>query len=127
MNTNVVSVLQNTNTSTIKPVEISISPEIRAQLLQEAAEEIGRPDPNDLEDLLARHGASQTKIMAILDRQNRASTNGLSQRVPAPTYPKPAVLNTQENPAVDQLDRVIVQLTELRSQISQKGQNHSAK
>ena len=48
LNTNVVSVLQDTNTTTMKPVEISISPEIRAQLLREAAEEIGRPEPNDL-------------------------------------------------------------------------------
>ena len=122
INTNGVLVIQSTDSTPITPV-IEISPEIRSQLLQAAADEIGPPEPNDLENLLARHHAVKTKVLAIQDRKARTSTNvvNVPALAPAPvTAPGTAPLNALQSPAIAQLDRVITQLMELRSQLSDK-------
>ena len=122
INTNGVLVIQSTNSTPTTPV-IEIAPEIRAQLLQAAADEIGPPEPNDLENLLARHHAVKAKALAIQDRKARSSTNAVNAAALAPapvTAPGTAPLNAPQTPTIEQLDRVIGQLTEIRSQLSER-------
>lgn len=128
-NTNAALVIQATNASTTASPAIEIAPEIRAEMLRAAAEEIGSPGPNDLDDLLSRHAAMKQKVVAIQARQTRASTNAAANvRATAPvTASRPVAVKAQRAPTIEQLDQVIAQLSEIRSQLGETPSNQAAK
>ena len=118
-NTNGALVIQAANTATTTPA-IEISPEVREEMLKAAADEIGHPAPNDLDDLFARHGAMKEKMLAIEHRHASAGTNAPAAPVPAPVNsPKSALLKAKQPLPTEQLDQVINQLSEIRSQMTE--------
>jgi hypothetical protein len=117
--TNGPLVIQATNGAQATPVTtpvLAISPEVRAEMINAAAREIGSPPPNDLGDLLARHGDLKLKILAIQAHHARLATNTLASPMPAASGAE--LPKAQPIPAVDELNRVIGQLSVIRDQLN---------
>ena len=114
--TNAALVIQaNTNAAPT----VTISPEVRLEMIEAAGAEIGAPAPNDMEDLLARHGAMKQKILAVQNRHAPTPTDGAST-LRAPAGPAIPASVPQQVPTVQQLDHVISQLSAIRSQLIER-------
>jgi hypothetical protein len=118
--TNGPLVIQATNAAPTAPATtplLTISPEVRTEMIYAAAREIGSPPTNDLGDLLTRQGDLKQKVQAIQARHARAATN--VPPVPMPPATTGAGLpKAQPIPTVDELNRVIGQLSVIGDQLS---------
>jgi hypothetical protein len=137
LNTNAPLVIQATNTPGTGTQGIEIAPEIRAEMLEAAAREIGQPEPGDHDKMLARHAALKQQILVIQQHHPRATTNApttlttpAASAAPAVLAPtpasvpgtspatgvKPVGLKPRHLPS-DQLGRIINELSEVRAQL----------
>ena len=119
--TNAVNV---TGTATSR-LALEVAPEIRLQLLEAAAAEIGPVPANDLEDLIARHATEKAKFVTIQERKAKAAAAAQASVLVAATTPSravafPASKTQQPQPlsAVDELDRAIAQLGSVRAKLA---------
>lgn len=130
----VISATDSTGTDeNMKSVEVS--PEVRAEMIESAAKEIGSPKPGDVDDLLARHDTLAKQMLAIQQRHDQGSTNApttqstsLASSLAAPNLAVssgPAVgtvmgVKDQSSQPSEQLGHIIGELSEIQSQLAQK-------
>jgi len=127
----------STNSATVTGVATShlaldVAPEIRAQLLEAAAAEIGPVPQNDLDDLIARHAAEKAKFLAIAERKVKAAAAkprpAAVEASPAKTVVVVPAGKSQPPPsAVAALDAAIAELGTVRARLAEEALKNGAK
>ena len=111
---------------------LDVAPEIRVQLLEAAAAEIGPVPQNDLDDLIARHAAEKAKFLTINERKAKAAAAKARPVVTEAgaakaTLAVPAGKSQQPPSAVAELDAAIAELGAVRARLAEEALKNGTK